>query len=144
MQCACHVTVPDKCCLGSAQRLILSGVLHDIIIFGKIFEQLLLNLHSVLEQNCESGAKVKTCKCSFLQSKAHYLGHIISQNGIPPDPSSWPSPTTNDETHWLAGYYKKTLPTLLNHFSDWQGKMWCKICRCTRDSISRDKTVAAI
>ena len=62
--------------------------LDDIIILGMTFKQHLLNLNSVFERICESGLKIKISKCSFLRSEVHYLGHIISRNGITPDPSN--------------------------------------------------------
>jgi hypothetical protein len=42
--------------------------------------------------------KVKLSKCSFAQTQLHYLGHVISQQGVTTDLAkvsviqSWPSP----------------------------------------------------
>jgi hypothetical protein len=54
-------------------------------------------------------------KCSFYQSRIHYLGHVISGEGIAVDPTKveaimeWPAPTNVTEVHsfmGLAGYYR--------------------------------------
>jgi hypothetical protein len=58
----------------------------------------------------------KLSKCSFYQSKIHYLGHIISGEGIVVDPvkveaiMEWPTLTNVQEVHnfmGLAGYYRR-------------------------------------
>jgi hypothetical protein len=60
--------------------------------------------------------KVKLSKCSFAQQTLHYLGHVISPNGVATNPSKiqdvkqWPSPQSIKElrSFWgLAGYYRR-------------------------------------
>ena len=46
----------------------------------------LANLRSVLLRLREAGLKLKTAKCSFMQTQAEYLSHIVSHNGISVDP----------------------------------------------------------
>jgi hypothetical protein len=55
-------------------------------------------------------------KCSFYQSKIHYLGHVISDEGIAVDPAKveaimeWPAPMNFTEVRSfmaLAGYYRR-------------------------------------
>ena len=55
-------------------------------------------------------------KCSFYQSRIHYLGHVISGKGIAVDPvkveaiMEWPAPTNVTEVRsfmGLAGYYRR-------------------------------------
>jgi hypothetical protein len=57
----------------------------------------------------------KLLKCSFYQTKIHYLGHIISREGIILEPvkveaiMEWPTPMNVQEVHifmGLAGYYR--------------------------------------
>jgi hypothetical protein len=57
----------------------------------------------------------KLSKCSFYQLKIHYLGHVISDEGITVDPAKveaimeWPVPTIVPEVHifmGLAGNYR--------------------------------------
>jgi hypothetical protein len=58
----------------------------------------------------------KLSKCSFYQSRIHYLGHVISGEGIVMDPAKveaimeWPVPTNVTEVRsfmGLAGYYRR-------------------------------------
>jgi hypothetical protein len=48
-------------------------------------------------------------KCSFYQSKIHYLGHVISGEGIAMDPAKveaimeWPAPTNVPEVRSFMG-----------------------------------------
>jgi hypothetical protein len=58
----------------------------------------------------------KLSKCSFYQSRIHYLGHVISGEGIAVDPAKveaimeWPAPTNVTEVRsfmGLAGYYRR-------------------------------------
>jgi hypothetical protein len=55
-------------------------------------------------------------KCSFYQSRIHYLGHVISGEGIAVDPAKveaimeWPAPMNVTEVRsfmGLAGYYRR-------------------------------------
>jgi len=67
-------------------NLALSGMLwneclvylDDIIIFCCTFEENLGHLASVLGRLREVGLKAKLSKCTFLQKKVLYLGHVIS------------------------------------------------------------------
>jgi hypothetical protein len=58
----------------------------------------------------------KLSKCSVYQTKIHYLGHIISGEGIVVDPTKvedimeWPAPTNTQEVcifMGLASYYQR-------------------------------------
>ena len=88
----------------------------DIIIFGKSFDQHLHNLQQVLDRLRQAGLKLHPSKCQFLQQKVTFLGHIISQNGIYPDPdktlkvTQWPTLRSAKEFQQflgLANYYRK-------------------------------------
>ena len=88
----------------------------DIIIVGKTFEEHLSNLEEVFKRLAQAGLKLHPNKCQFLQHKVHFLGHIISAEGITPDPSKsvkvehWPVPTSVKETQQflgLASYYRR-------------------------------------
>jgi hypothetical protein len=83
-------------------------------------------------------------KCSFYQSKIHYLGHVISDEGIPLDPlkveaiMEWPAPTNVLEVRrfmGLAGYYRRLVEGFLkiaNPITELQKKnkkfVWTKKC----------------
>jgi len=58
----------------------------------------------------------KLNKCSFFQTKLHYLGHIVSKEGIAVDLEKiraimeWVDPKNVDEVKYfmgLGGYYKR-------------------------------------
>ena len=59
---------------------------------------------------------MKPRKCEFFKSRIHYLGHIISKNGIETDPKkieaieNWPVPHTVHDLRSFLGftnYYRK-------------------------------------
>ena len=58
----------------------------DDVIVGKSFEEHLHNLQQVLERLTQSGLKLQPHKCRFLQQQVTFLGHIVSAQGIFPDP----------------------------------------------------------
>jgi len=70
---------------------------------GNSSDQHISNLQQVLERLKQAGLKVHPNKCQFLQREVTFLGHIISPNGIVPDPAKtikveqWPVPSTRVE-----------------------------------------------
>ena len=88
----------------------------DIIIMGKSFEDHLHNLQKVFDHLKHAGLKLHPAKCQFLPNKVHFLGHIVSAEGVSPDPSKtvklkqWPTPNTAQETQQFLGltnYYRR-------------------------------------
>ena len=58
--------------------------------------------------------KLKSFKCSLLQSKMKYLGHVVSKEGSSTDPTiavcTWPTPNTISELRSFLGldsYYRR-------------------------------------
>ena len=85
----------------------------DIIVVGSTFDLHLCNLQKVFERLKQAGLKLHPQKC---QRQVQFLGHIISQDGISPDPkktskvAQWPVPTSAVEVQQflgLANYYKR-------------------------------------
>ena len=68
------------------------------ITFSKSFQQHLQHLTQVFDRLIEANLKLQSPKCLFALPKVPYLGHIISENGISPNPekisavSSFPAP----------------------------------------------------
>ena len=60
--------------------------LDDIIIFGNSLEQHNERLTSVLRTLEKNNLKVQPDKCEFLRTEVKYLGHIISNEGVKPNP----------------------------------------------------------
>jgi hypothetical protein len=88
----------------------------DILIYSRTTEEHDEHLRLVLQCLREHKLYGKLSKCSFYQSRIHYLGHVISGEGIAVDPAKveaimeWPAPTNVTEVHsfmGLAGYYRR-------------------------------------
>ena len=93
--------------------------LDDIIISSKNELEHLEHLEEVFHQLRKAGLKMKHSKCDFLKSKFHYLGHLISADGISSLPDklatikNMPVPKDAREIKQflgLTGYYRKFFP----------------------------------
>ena len=93
--------------------------LDDIIIFSQDESQHLEHLEIVFSRLREAGLKMKRSKCDFFKSEIHYLGHLISPEGISPLPNKldsikhMPAPNSTKEIKQflgLTGYYRKFVP----------------------------------
>lgn len=60
----------------------------DILIFSRTLREHLTHLQQVIERVFEVGLKLKPMKCRFIQKELEYLGHIVSQEGLKPQPLS--------------------------------------------------------
>jgi hypothetical protein len=60
--------------------------LDDILVYSKTEEEHEQHLRMVLQVLREHQLYAKLSKCSFYQRQIHYLGHIISKEGIIVDP----------------------------------------------------------
>jgi len=58
----------------------------DILIFSQTMDEHMIRLHNVFDRLRLSNLKVKPSKCKFAFFETNYLGHIISEKGIRPDP----------------------------------------------------------
>jgi hypothetical protein len=56
--------------------------LDEILVYSKSKEENEHHLRMVLEVLREHKLYAKLTKCSFYQNKIHYLGHILSKEGI--------------------------------------------------------------
>ena len=61
--------------------------LDNIIIFGKSLEDHNEKLKSVLNRLQEYHSKLQPDKCNCLRKEITYLGHIMSAEGVKPDPA---------------------------------------------------------
>ena len=93
--------------------------LDDIIIFSNSEEEHLLHLEEVFCQLRKAGLKMKRSKCEFFKSQIHYLGHLISEDGISPLPDKLDSIKNMlvlkcakeiKQFLGLTGYYRKFVP----------------------------------
>ena len=60
--------------------------LDDIVIYARTPEELLERMRIVLNRLREVGLKVKPSKCALFQTRIYFLGHVISQHGVEPQP----------------------------------------------------------
>ena len=60
--------------------------LDDIVVLSRNFDEQVERLEVVLSRLQEANMTLKPTKCAFAYQKVHLLGHIISKEGIQPDP----------------------------------------------------------
>eukprot|EP00253_Pinus_taeda_P017661 PITA_17661 len=83
--------------------------INDILIYSKIEEEHADHLAAVLRLIREHQLYVKLSKCNFFQTKVHYLGHVVSKEGIAVDPEKiraimeWATPKNVDEARSFMG-----------------------------------------
>ncbi len=88
----------------------------DVIVHGASFDEHLARLGRVFQKLRENKLKLNALKCNFFKRQIHYLGHIVSQNGVATDPdkiakvADWPVPRNVQELReflGFSGYYRK-------------------------------------
>ena len=88
----------------------------DVIIFSKSVEEHLSHLEEVFKRLREANVKLNPKKCSFVKQKVEYLGHVVTPDGISPDPDKvrfvqdFPTPTNLKKLRTflaLANYYRR-------------------------------------
>ena len=106
MQSPSHLSTSHGLCSGWPSCLVY---IDDIIIMGRSFEEHLHHLQQVLDCLKSAGLKIQPSKCHFLQKKVNFLGHIVSAEGVSPDPSKtsrvkeWPTPNSVLEVQQFLG-----------------------------------------
>jgi len=102
--------------LTGIQRLKCLVYLDDIVIYGPNLKKYNKRLIQVLERLRQHNLKLQLEKCKFLRKEVIYLGHVITEDGIRPDPNKlyavdkFPvSRKIKDVQSFLglAGYYRK-------------------------------------
>jgi len=88
----------------------------DILIYSRTKEDHQEHLHTVLKTLVDHRFYAKLKKCDFWMEKVHFLGHVISAEGISVDPGKiaavidWPRPTNITEVRsflGMASYYRR-------------------------------------
>jgi len=88
----------------------------DILVYSRTKEDHLEHLRTVLKTLADHRLYAKLKKCDFWMEKVHFLGHVISAEGISMDPGKitsvvdWPRPTNVTEVRSfleMAGYYRR-------------------------------------
>ena len=132
--------------------------LDDIIIFSRNEREHLKHIQIIFQKLIDAGLKLKESKCDFFKKEIHYLGHLISSEGIHPLPEkldtihNMPRPKTPKEIKQflgLCGYYRKFVP----RFSDIARPLskltahdavfvWCEQCELSFQML-KDTLVSA-
>ena len=95
--------------------------LDDILVMSKSPEEHLKHLHTVFSTLRKHRFSAKLSKCKFLQDQVKYLGHILSPEGVSPDPGKiqtlldWEFPSNATgmmQFLGLANYFRKFIPNL--------------------------------
>ena len=109
--------------LSALMQLVLRGLppehvlsyLDDILIATNTMEDHLLYLDKVLAALEKAGLKLNPAKCSFAQDSVTCLGHLLSKDGVAPDPANinkiraWEPPANARKLKTflgLTGYYR--------------------------------------
>lgn len=112
-----------------AMNLVLRGLtwktvlafLDDVLILGKDFTDHMKNLEEVLDRFRLYNLKLKPKKCVLFQTKAKFLGKIVTGNSISVDPQSnntvrnWPEPKCTRDVESFLGfvnYHREHIPYL--------------------------------
>ena len=108
--------------LRGLQNQICLVYLDDIIIFATSLQEHLERLRLVFDRLRDANLKIQVDKCEFLQREVAYLGHIITPDGVKPNPDkisailNFPIPKTTKQIKsflGLLGYYRK----FINNFA---------------------------
>ena len=95
----------------------------DIVMFSKSIERHLTHLEEVFRRLRDANLKLIPEKCSFVKQRIVYLGHVVTPEGIFPDPGkveivkNFPAPASLKELKsflGLANYYRR----FINSFSE--------------------------
>ena len=132
--------------------------LDDIIIFSRNEHEHLKHIQIIFQKLIDAGLKLKESKCDFIKKEIHYLGHLISSEGIHPllekldTIRNMPRPKTPKEIKQFLGlcsYYRKFVP----RFSDIARPLskltahdavfvWCEQCELSFQML-KDTLVSA-
>lgn len=96
--------------------------LHDVVLYASSLREHEIKFKRLAERLRQACLKLQPDKCEFLRKEVGYLGHVISKDGVRPDPKkleairNYPRPTSPTKIKQflgLAGYYRR----FINNFS---------------------------
>ena len=138
--------------------------LDDILVYSKSPEEHLVHLESVLQTLSDNKLFAQLPKCQFNADSVEYLGHIVSKEGIKPDPKktevvkNWPRPQSLKEMRsflGLANYFRRfiqgyskivaPLTTLTREGTEWRRPgIWTKECEAAFHTVKMHLTEAPV
>ena len=90
--------------------------LDDILVYSRDLSSHVAHVRKTFEILRQHSLFAKVSKCEFFRSSVHYLGHVVSEQGLSPDPAkvqavaNWKVPMNVSEIRsflGLAGYYRR-------------------------------------
>jgi transposase InsO family protein len=127
--------------------------LDDIAVYSLTFKEHMGHLRHVFERCREYGVCLKLEKCMFLTTNFRYLGYLVSEKGILPDPEkvavleSSPAPTNLKSLRsflGLASYFRRFIPSftdatapLVVLLKKGQKYIWDEACQEAFDLVRR-------
>ncbi|KAK2723355.1 hypothetical protein QYM36_001875 [Artemia franciscana] len=96
-------------------------IIDDMIVYGETQEEHDERLAVILERTLVKGIRFNEEKCEFSVSRVKYFRHVISSEGMQPDPdkiraiNNMPSPSCREELQPLLGminYLAKYIPSI--------------------------------
>ena len=105
--------------LSGLQGVELFVYMDDIVIYANSLEEHTRKFRILLERLDKANLTLQPEKCLFLRKEVCYLGHVITQEGVKPDPKKveavrkFPQPRNAKNIKQflgLAGYYRRFIP----------------------------------
>ena len=99
---------------------ILLVYLDDIVVYSSTLEEHIARLDIVFSRLKLYGLKLEVRKCNLFKKSVHYLGHVVSGDGVATDPNKitavreWAVPQTLRELRSFIGftsYYRRYVPS---------------------------------
>ena len=96
-----------------------AAYLDDVVIHSHTWKEHLHHIHTVLSRMRDANLTIKPKKCQFGMHNCTYLGHIVDDGQVKPEPvkldavRSFPQPTSKKQVRaflGLTGYYRKFIP----------------------------------
>ena len=138
----------------------VSVYIDDILIFSKSMEEHVHHISVVLDRLQDAGLKLKLSKCHFVCQEVEYLGHLITPQGLQPNPrkvsavSDFPTPTSVTQVRQfigLASYYRrfiegfaKTAEPLHQLTKKDREFLWTDHCQDALDTLKRKLVEAPV
>mmetsp|Transcript_71211 Transcript_71211/g.148592 ORF Transcript_71211/g.148592 Transcript_71211/m.148592 type:complete len:951 (+) Transcript_71211:1853-4705(+) len=132
----------------------------DVLIHSRTLEDHIKHVSRVLSLLEENSLRTKPSKCEFFVQETTFLGHLISSEGVAPDPKKtdaieqWPSPRDQHQLRsflGLASYYRRfirgfagigePLFPLLSKDKPWN---WTPACEAAFRTLKRVLTCAPV